>query len=110
MAISRMSLLVLVHRFGVRGNVGFRREVLKVLAQAVMELEVSQKTGAERHKRSRGRITYRKGYRSRDWETRVDTLELQIPKLRQGSCPHDRRGERVWADYANSGVLPSFGG
>jgi putative transposase len=50
-----------------------------------MELEVAAKTGAERHERSEKRTTYRNGYRNRMWDTRVGTLELQIPKLREGS-------------------------
>ena len=30
-------------------------------------------------------MTYRNGYRSRQWDTRVGTMELRIPKLREGS-------------------------
>lgn len=84
MAISRMSLLDLIHK-SVKGDVDFLREGLKVLAQAIMELEVSQKTGAERHERSSSRVTYRNGFRPREWGTRVGNVELHIPKLRQGS-------------------------
>ena len=35
--------------------------------------------------RSEGRTNLRNGYRDRDWHTRVDTVELRIPKLRKGS-------------------------
>ena len=35
--------------------------------------------------RSSERITYRNGYRTRPWDTRVGTLELQVPKVREGS-------------------------
>ena len=35
--------------------------------------------------RSPERVTQRNGYRSRAWDTRVGTMELQIPKLREGS-------------------------
>ena len=31
------------------------------------------------------RVTQRNGYRSRAWDTRVGTMELHIPKLREGS-------------------------
>ena len=31
------------------------------------------------------RVTYRNGYRNRTWDTRVGTMELHIPKLREGS-------------------------
>lgn len=85
MAIDRMSLLNLIHKTGVKADGDFLLEGLKVLAQAVMELEVSQKIGAERHERSDKRVTYRNGYRPREWETRVGTVELQIPKLREGT-------------------------
>lgn len=61
------------------------REGLQVLAQALMELEVSQKIGAERYERTATRTNYRNGYRHRDWDTRVGTIPLRIPKLRQGS-------------------------
>jgi putative transposase len=58
---------------------------LKVLTEAVMDAEVSQLIGAERFERSTERKNYRNGYRRREWDTRVGTIELQIPKLRKGS-------------------------
>ena len=51
-----------------------------MLIQAVMEAEVATKTGASFGERSSERITYRNGYRARPWDTRVGTLELQVPK------------------------------
>lgn len=100
MAISRMSLLDLIQKSGVKGDVDFLREGLRVLAQAVMELEVSAKTGAELHERSEDRTTYRNGYRERQWDTRAGTIELQIPKIRKGSyfpslLEPRRKGERA---------------
>ena len=51
-----------------------------------MELEVSQVIGAERgERRPDDRATHRNGYRSRRWDTRAGEIELQIPKIRQGS-------------------------
>ena len=41
--------------------------------------------GAEYGERSPERVTQRNGYRSRAWDTRVGTMELHIPKLREGS-------------------------
>ena len=50
-----------------------------------MDAEVSQLIGAERFERSTERKNYCNGYRRREWDTRVGTIELQIPKLRKGS-------------------------
>ena len=66
-------------------NLDFLREAVQLLAQELMELEVSRKIGAQRHERTAERVTYRNGYRHRKWDTRVGTIDLRIPKLRQGS-------------------------
>ena len=41
--------------------------------------------GAGRHERSAERLNYRNGYRDRTLDTRLGSLKLRIPKLRQGS-------------------------
>jgi transposase-like protein len=51
-----------------------------------MEAEVSELIGAQRGERTEDRATHRNGYRPRRWDTRAGEIELQIPKLRQGSC------------------------
>lgn len=56
-----------------------------LLGQALMELEVSQHLGAERHERTPARTGQRNGYREREWDTRVGTVELQVPRVRDGS-------------------------
>ena len=50
-----------------------------------MELEVAEQLGAERHERTAERSGYRNGYRERAWDTRVGTIELQVPRVRDGS-------------------------
>ena len=80
-----MDLLELLRKRGVDGDVDFLLEALRVVADAVMDADVSAKIGAEHGERSSDRLTYRNGYRSRQWDTRVGTMELQIPKLREGS-------------------------
>jgi putative transposase len=50
-----------------------------------MELEVESRTGARYGEKSSERLAQRNGYRDRSWETRAGTIELRIPKLRQGS-------------------------
>jgi putative transposase len=61
------------------------REMIGFTAQRLMELEVAGLTGADHGERSPDRVNWRNGYRERDWETRAGTVELRIPKLRQGS-------------------------
>src|SRR6201988_3884755 len=41
--------------------------------------------GAGRHERSADRLNYRNGYRERSLDTRLGSLQLRIPKMRQGS-------------------------
>ncbi|ESR22556.1 Mobile element protein [Lutibaculum baratangense AMV1] len=50
-----------------------------------MEHDVEGLIGAARHERSEGRLTYRNGYRDRELKTRLGSLNLRVPKLRQGS-------------------------
>src|SRR5215218_3862694 len=61
------------------------REIVRWTIQELMEAEVSAQIGAGRYERSSERSTQRNGYRARTWDTRVGSLELEIPKLRQGS-------------------------
>src|SRR5919202_6037369 len=58
---------------------------LRWLFQELMDVEVSAQIGAGRYERNGERTTQRNGDRSRTWDTRLGTLELAIPKLRQGS-------------------------
>src|SRR5665648_86854 len=47
---------------------------------------VSELIGAEHgERRPEDRATHRNGYRPRRWDTRAGEIELQIPKIRQGS-------------------------
>lgn len=61
------------------------REGIKFLAEALMEFEVSEQIGTGRYERSTTRKTYRNGYPDRGWNTRVGTVTLRIPRLREGS-------------------------
>ena len=63
----------------------FLREALRVLVDGIMDAEVSAQIGAQHGEHSPERVTYRNGYRNRTWDTRVGTMELHIPKLREGS-------------------------
>ena len=85
MAKESMDILELLRKRGVNGDVDFLLEALGVVAHGLMEAEVTVKTGAAYGERSVDRVTQRNGYRSRSWDTRVGTMELRIPKLRDGS-------------------------
>lgn len=80
----RMALQDLLRKAEVESDVDFLKEGMRVLAQALMELELSQHLGAERHERTTERRGYRNGYREREWDTRVGTLELSVPRVRDG--------------------------
>ena len=80
-----VDLLELLRKQAAGGDLDFLREAVAVLAEAVMEAEVAAQIGAGHGERSPDRTTWRNGYRPRRWDTRAGSIELQIPKLRQGS-------------------------
>ena len=80
----RMALMDVLRKAGVE-QADFLREGVRVLAQDLMELEVAEQVGAERHERTVARSGYRNGYRERPWDTRVGTIELLVPRVRDGS-------------------------
>jgi putative transposase len=61
------------------------REGVAAFVAELMEAEVAQQIGAELHEKAPGRLAQRNGYRSREWQTRAGTIELEIPRLRSGS-------------------------
>lgn len=63
----------------------FLRELLKTALKLVMDAEVAARCGAGFGERSEARQNRRNGYRERDFETRMGTVDLAIPKLRQGT-------------------------
>ncbi len=67
------------------GDADFLRAVAEAVLQLLMEADVEGLIGAGRHERSAERLTWRNGYRDRSFDTRLGTLQLRIPKLRQGS-------------------------
>ena len=85
MAKNSMDLLELLRKRGMDGDVDFLREALQVLVEGIMDAEVAAQIGAQRGERNPERVTHRNGYRSRPWDTRVGTMELRIPKIREGS-------------------------
>jgi len=77
------------------------RAMLRTFVQALMGVEADAVCGAPYGVRSDERVNSRNGYRPREWDTRVGTLELAIPKLREGSYYPDwllesrKRAERA---------------
>src|SRR5215467_50833 len=80
-----MALAELLRKADAEPDLDTLREGVRVLTQALMELEVAQHLGAERYQRSPERHGERNGYRDRTWDTRVGTLELRVPRVRDGS-------------------------
>ncbi|MBF6558522.1 MAG: IS256 family transposase [Acidimicrobiales bacterium] len=80
-----MALEELLRKAQLAQEVDFLREGVRVLSEAVMELEVTQHVGAKRHERTSERTGQRNGYRERQWDTRVGTIGIQVPRVRDGS-------------------------
>ena len=59
-------------------------EMLQWVMDKFMEIEVAHKTGAEKGIHAESRTGYRCGYRIRRFDTRLGTVYLSVPKLRQG--------------------------
>jgi putative transposase len=67
------------------GEGDFLRAVAEAVLQLLMEADVEGLVGAGRHERSPERLNWRNGYRERTLDTRLGSLQLRVPKLRQGS-------------------------
>ncbi len=61
------------------------RQMLTTFINALMSVEAEAVCGAEYGQISADRVNSRNGYRHRDFDTRTGTLNVAIPKLRQGS-------------------------
>jgi transposase-like protein len=61
------------------------REMLSTFIGALMPAEAETLCGAEYGERSPDRVNVRNGYRHRDLDTRTGTIDVAIPKLRNGS-------------------------
>ena len=85
MAEENVTLLEYVRNLGLSSDAEFLQESIRMMSQALMELEVDELAGAAKYQRSQERSNHRNGYRERVWETRVGEIPLQIPKLRKGS-------------------------
>ena len=86
------------------------RTMAELITGFLMETEVAAKVGAEAHERSEQRTTHRNGYRDRRWDTRLGTLQLQVPKVREGGyvpsfIEHRKRSEQALISVIQEAVV-----
>jgi transposase-like protein len=82
----RMALETLLRKADVGQDVDFLPDGARVSSEALMEVEATRHVGAGRHER--------------EWDTRVGTIELRVPRVRDGSyfpslLDPRKRGERA---------------
>jgi putative transposase len=87
------------------------RAMVKDFAEALMSADADAVCGAGYGERSPERVNRRNGYRERDWDTRVGSIELALPKLREGSYFPDwllqprRRAEQAFVSVIADAYL-----
>ncbi|CAL9444466.1 hypothetical protein SUDANB145_02313 [Streptomyces sp. enrichment culture] len=63
--------------------------MVKTFADVLMSAEADARCDAGYGQVGDERVTHRNGYRLREWDIRAGTVELAVPKSRQGGCfPH----------------------
>jgi putative transposase len=68
-----------------QADADFLREAVRFMVGQLMGAEVASICGADYRERTDERTNKRNGYRERTWDTRAGTIDLQIPKIREGS-------------------------
>jgi len=87
------------------------RAMVKEMAEALMSADADAVCGAGYGERSPERVNRRNGYRERDWDTRVGSIELAVPRLREGSYFPDwllqprRRAEQAFVSVIADAYL-----
>lgn len=80
----------------------FWEDALSLLAQSLMEIEISQLIDASRYERNGTRRAYRNGYRESVWVLNDMEISLRVPKLRSGtyypSFLHTQFTENIMTD------------
>lgn len=75
----------------------FRRELMALILNKLMEAEVTAKIGADKYERTEDRNNQRNGARTRPYNTRLGTIDLKTPKLREGTYfPSFLEPRRIW--------------
>jgi transposase-like protein len=101
----RIGLQELLRKARMEHDPDLLKEGVRVLSQALMEMEVEEHVGASRHERTPGRTGQRNGYRERNWDTRVGTVELKVPRVRDSSYFPSLLEPRRKAERALSAVV-----
>lgn len=91
----RIGLKELLRKAQMEHDADFLKEGVRALSQAIMEMEVEEHLGAARHERTEGRSGHRNGYRERTWDTRAGTVELKVPRVRDGAATSPRCWNRA---------------
>ena len=87
------------------------RDLLTTFVNALLSAQAEAVCGAGYGERSTERVNSRNGYRHRDLDTRVGTLDVAVPKLRTGSLYPDwllerrKRAERALASVVATSYL-----
>lgn len=87
------------------------RVMVKDFAEALMSADADAVCGAGWGERTPERVNRRNGYRERDWDTRVGSIELAVPRLREGSYFPDwlleprRRAEQAFVSVIADAYL-----
>jgi len=112
MAEERMAGVEALHKLLETAAPDVLREILTEAVTKLMSVEVDGLCGAGYSERSPDRVNARNGYRQRVWDTRLRSIDLAIPKLRQGSYfpnwllePRRRAERALVAVVAESYVL-----
>jgi putative transposase len=66
-------------------DVDLVREMIRHIAQRMMDMDAEGLCAAAYGERSPDRLNSRNGYRERQWDTRAGSIDLKIPKLRKGT-------------------------
>jgi putative transposase len=94
-----------------QADIDLLREMVKLFCERVMGEEADAMCGAAYGERSEERTNRRNGYRTRGWDTRTGTIDLAIPKLREGSYFPDwlleprRRAERAFVQVVTESYV-----
>ena len=76
------------------------QELMGTIAQAAIDAQFQEFIGAEHYERSSERNDHRNGFRARSVDTRVGSIDLRIPRARDGNfvpplVEHRKRSERA---------------